>query len=56
MLGKSGPSWELEQSAPKTQLNDSGWFFDDMLDALTIDDLKELLAKQKDIIIRPLYL
>ena len=27
-----------------------------MLDALTIDDLKELLAEQKDIIILPLYL
>jgi len=56
VLGKSEPSWELEQSAPKEQLNDSGWFFDTMLDALTIDDLKKLLAEQKDIIILPLYL
>ena len=56
VLGKSEPSWELEQSAPKEQLNDAGWFFDTMLDALTIDDLKELLAEQNDIIILPLYL
>lgn len=56
VLGKSEPSWELEQSAPKEQLSDSGWFFDTMLDALTIDDLKELLAEQKDIILLPLYL
>ena len=55
-LGKSEPSWELEQSAPKDQLNDSGWFLDYMLDALTIDDLKQLLAEQKDIIILPLYM
>ena len=56
VLGKSEPSWELEQSAPKTQLNDSGWFFDYMLNALTIDDLKELLSEQKDIVILPLFL
>lgn len=56
VLGKSEPSWELEQSAPKEQLSDSGWFFDTMLDALTIDDLKELIAEQRDIIILPLYL
>lgn len=56
VLGKSEPSWELEQSAPKDQLNDGDWFFDDLLDALTIDDLKELIAEQKDIIILPLYL
>lgn len=48
--------WAVEQSAPKSQLNDSGWFFDYMLDALTIDDLKELLAEQKDMVILPLYL
>ena len=54
--GKSEPSWELEQSAPKEQLNNSGWFFEDMLDALTIDDLKQLLSEQKDILILPLYL
>ena len=56
VLGKSELCWEPEQSAPKEQLSDSGWFFDTMLDALTIDDLKELLAEQKDIIILPLYL
>ena len=56
ILGNSEPDWYLEQSAPKSQLNDSGWFFDSMLDALTIDDLKELLAERKDTVILPLYL
>ena len=56
ILGNSEPDWYLEQSAPKNQLNDSGWFFDNMLDALTIDDLKELLAEREDMVILPLYL
>lgn len=56
ILGNSEPDWYLEQSAPKSQLNDSGWFFDSMLDALTIDDLKELLAEREDTVILPLYL
>lgn len=56
ILGNSEPDWYLEQSAPKSQLNDGGWFFDNMLDALTIDDLKELLAEYDDVVILPLYL
>ncbi|MBQ8962477.1 MAG: hypothetical protein IJ089_13770 [Clostridia bacterium] len=56
ILGDSEPDWYLEQSAPKIQLNDDGWFFDNMLDALTIDDLKELLAEREDVVIHPLYL
>lgn len=56
ILGNSEPDWYLEQSAPKSQLNDNGWFFDNMLDALTIDDLKELLAEREDMVILPLYL
>lgn len=56
VLGSSAPDWEVMQSAPKDQLNDSGWFIDDMLEALTIDDLKELLGEMTDIVILPLYL
>lgn len=56
ILGNSEPDWYLEQSAPKSQLNDDGWFFDNMMDALTIDDLKELLAERDDAVILPLYL
>lgn len=54
--GSSEPDWEVAQSAPKDQLNDSGWFIDDMLEAMTIDDLKELLDEMTDIVILPLYL
>lgn len=56
ILGNSEPDWYLEQSAPKSQLNDDGWFFYDMLAALTIDDLKELLSERDDVVILPLYL
>lgn len=56
VLGSSEPDWEVMRSAPKDQLNDSGWFIDDMLEALTIDDLKELLGEMTDIVILPLYL
>ncbi len=55
-LGNSSPEWELLVSAPKSQLNDKGWFFDSMLDALTIDDLKELLDEREDLALLPLYL
>ena len=56
IIGDSKPRWDLESSAPKSQLNDSGWFFDDMLNALTIDDLKELLGEREDLVILPLFL
>lgn len=55
-LGNSEPEWEIAESAPASQLNAGGWFFDAMLDVLTIDDLKELLSERKDILILPLYL
>ncbi len=56
VFGNSEPEWEVLESAPKSQLNGQGWFFDTMLDALTIDDLKELLSEREDIVILPLYL
>lgn len=56
VIGNSEPEWEVLQSAPKSQMNGQGWFFDSMLDALTIDDLKELLAERDDLVILPLYL
>ena len=48
VLGNSEPEWEIAESAPASQLNAGGWFFDAMLDVLTIDDLKEL-AERKDV-------
>ncbi len=56
ILGDSEPDWYVEQSASKSQLNDGGWFWDYMLDALIIDDLKELLSELPDLVILPLYL
>ena len=56
ILGNSEPDWYVEQSAPKSQLNDDGWFMDYMLDALTTNDLKELLGELKDVVILPLFL
>lgn len=56
IIGDSQPRWDLESSAPKSQLNDNGWFYDDMLNALTIDDLKELLGEREDLVILPLFL
>lgn len=54
--GNPGPEWEVAQSAPKSQLNDSGWFFDDMLAALTAGDLAKLLEQLEDVVLLPLYL
>ncbi len=54
--GNAGPEWEVAQSAPKSQLNDSGWFFDDMLEALTAGDLAKLLEQLEDVVLLPLYL
>lgn len=56
IIGDSQPRWDLESSAPKSQLNDNGWFYDDMLNALTIDDLKELIGEREDLVILPLFL
>lgn len=47
--------WEVTQSAIDSELNAGGWFLDEMLDALTIDDLKELLVERDDLVILPLY-
>ena len=56
VLGNSEPEWELLESAPISQLNGQSWFFDAMLDALTINDLKELLSECDNLVIFPLYL
>lgn len=56
VVGNSTPQWAVEQSAPKSQLNDGGWFYGEMLDALAIDDLKELIGERDDLAILPLYL
>jgi len=54
--GDTRPEWEVAQSAPKSQLNDSGWFFDDMLAALTAGDLAKLLEQLENVVLLPLYL
>ena len=41
---------------PESQLNDTDEFFDHMLEALSITDLKTLIAEQEDIAILPLFL
>lgn len=56
VLGNSEPEWEIAEAAPASQLNAGGWFFDAMLNVLTIDDLKELLSECDDLVILPLYL
>lgn len=56
VLGGSEPDWEVVQSVPNSQLNDSSLFFDDMLDALTVSDLAKLLEQLEDVVLLPLYL
>lgn len=56
VLGDTERKWEVTSSAPKSQLRCDGWFFDDMLESLTINDCIDLLKDRKDIVIMPLYL
>lgn len=48
--------WDCFYSAPESQLNDADEFFDRMLEALSITDLKTLIAEREDIAILPLFL
>jgi len=48
--------WDSFYSAPKAELNDTGEFFDRMLEALSITDLKTLIAEREDVAILPLFL
>ena len=50
------PAMEVSSSAPESQLGEYGWFFDDMLEALSSADLIALINKHKDIVLLPLFL
>ena len=52
----SESSWDCFYSVPESQLNDTDEFFDHMLEALSITDLKTLIAEREDIAILPLFL
>ena len=56
VLGRSEPAWEVTQSAPKSQLRADSWFMEYMLDALTMQDLLELIGELQNLVILPLYL
>ena len=47
---------ELVQSAPKSQLRDDGWFFDYIMDTISINDTKNLIAQYGTVFILPLFL
>lgn len=55
-ISSSDPVWRITQSAPKSQLRADGWFMDYMLDALTMQDLLELIGDLENLVILPLYL
>ena len=48
--------WDCFYSAPESRLNDADEFFDHMLEALSITDLKTLIAEREDIALLPLFL
>ena len=55
-FGRNEPVWRITQSAPKSMLRADSWFMDYMLDALTMQDLLELIGELKNLVILPLYL
>lgn len=55
-IGRSEATWEVTQSAPKSQLHSTGWFWEWLLDAMTVGDLLELMQELRDCVILPLYL
>ncbi len=55
-LGHSEPAWAITQSAPKSQLHSTGWFWKWMLESLTTGDLLTLLQELRDCVLLPLYL
>ena len=55
-FGKGDPVWRITQSAPKSMLRADSWFMEYMLDALTMNDLLELIGELENVVILPLYL